>query len=134
MANPAANRRMLLVEPETLLRQTVALTARAIGVGNIHEAGNMVLAEQMLKEQAFHGAVISIDTEKTDAANLGLLDQVRNGATASNKAIPIAAMVERCDSNLLQALSQREVTRIILKPFRARLLLDVFTEFAIVSK
>ncbi len=122
--------RMLLMEPETLLRRTVALTARTLGVGNIQEAGNAALAERMLKEKAFHGAVIAIDTGATDTVcDLGLLDQVRNGMTASHRAIPIAVLAERCDAALLQELRRRDITRIILKPFRARLLLDVFNEF-----
>jgi hypothetical protein len=30
---------MLLVEPEPLLRRTVSLTARTLGLGQVHEAG-----------------------------------------------------------------------------------------------
>ena len=52
---------MLLVEEQALLRKTVSLTARSLGLGTIHEAATMQAAERMLREQTFHGAVISLD-------------------------------------------------------------------------
>ncbi|MES2257508.1 MAG: response regulator [Pseudomonadota bacterium] len=119
---------MLLVEPETMLRRTVALTARSLELGNIHEAASMALARQMLKQQAFDGAVIAIDCG--EAYDLSLLDQVREGRSASDRAIPIAVMTGRCDSQLLEALRKRDINRVILKPFRARILLDAFAALA----
>jgi DNA-binding NarL/FixJ family response regulator len=121
---------MLLVEPETLLRRTVALTARSIGVGTIHEAANAATAQRMLNERAYQGAVIAVEYGPNQASDLALLDQLRNGKTASDPAIPIAVLAERVDTTLLQALRERRVTKIIVKPFRARVLLDAFSEFA----
>ncbi|HEY0064647.1 MAG TPA: response regulator [Telluria sp.] len=126
---------MLLVEPVTLLRRTVSLTARSMGVARVHEAASNALAMRLLKGQAFDGAVIAIDETSVQGElhAMSLLDEVRAGGTASQAGIPIAVMLERCDSAMLTALQQRGVTRILLKPFRARNLLDTFSHFAAVA-
>jgi CheY-like chemotaxis protein len=119
---------MLLVEPEPMLRRTVALTARSLGLAQIEEAGNNALARQLLSQQKFDGAVI--DIECGDAYDLALLDQVRQGRSISKSGIPIAVLASRVDPPLLQALRERGVSRIIVKPFRARVLLDAFAALA----
>jgi CheY-like chemotaxis protein len=127
----ASTLKMLLVEPETLLRRTVSLTARTLGLGQIHEAASMPAAERLLREHAFHGAVISIDCSNATERgyDLALLDLVRDGHSGSDAGIPIAVMADRATTELLRELRTRDVTRVILKPFRARVLLDAFAEF-----
>lgn len=122
---------MLLVEEQTLLRKTVSLTARSLGLGTIHEAATIQAAERMLRDHAFHGAVISLDcgTGQGCDYNLSLLDKVRNGGSASVSTIPIAVMVDRATTDLLKELRERSVSRVILKPFRAKVLLDAFATF-----
>jgi hypothetical protein len=85
----------------------------------------------MLRERAFNGAVISIDCG-VDAGchyNLALLDKVRNGMSASAATIPIAVMVDQATSDLMRELRDRRVNRVILKPFRAKILLEAFEAF-----
>jgi CheY-like chemotaxis protein len=123
---------MLLVEPATLLRRTVALTARSLGLATVHEAASHALALRLLKGQAFDGALIAIgDMRGEDGASaIGLLDQVRSGGTASAVSMPIAVMVDQCDAATLAALRARGVSKVLLKPFKARHLIDTFTAFA----
>ena len=121
-------KQMLLVEPESMLRRTVALTARSMGLADVQEAANAPLARQLLGQRAFHGALISIDAG--DAFDFTLLDLVRQGHSASRPRIPIAVLASRCDDVLLAALRERAITRIVLKPFRARTLLDAFSSLA----
>lgn len=118
-------KQMLLVEPESMLRRTVALTARSLGVAEVQEAASTTLARQMLNQHAYHGALIAIDAG--DAYDLPLLDQVRLGRSASNAKIPLAVLAGRVDDKLLAALRERGVNRLVLKPFRARTLLDAFS-------
>ncbi len=127
---------MLLVEPATLLRRTVSLTARAMGVAQVHEAASNAQAMRLLKEQSFGGAVIAIDqqTGRGELHALVLLDEVRGGGTASKAGIPIAVMLEHCDAAMLSALRERGVTRVLLKPFKARNLLDTFSHFSTASE
>jgi len=121
-------KQMLLVEPESMLRRTVALTARSLGVAEVQEAASTTLARQMLNQHPYHGALIAIDAG--DAFDLSLLDQVRQGRSASHAKIPLAVLAERVDDNLLAALRERDVNRVVLNPFRARTLLDAFSVLA----
>lgn len=131
MPETSANLKMLLVEPETLLRRTVSLTARTLGLGQIHEAASQAAAERLLRDEAFHGAVISIDCAAVaeKCYDLALLDLVRDGLSSSDARIPIAVMADHATPEMLRDLRTRDVSRLILKPFRARVLLDAFAEF-----
>ena len=122
---------MLLVEEQTLLRRTVSLTARSLGLGTVHEAASLSAAERLLRDHAFQGAVISIDCGVAQGYdyNLALLDTVRGGLSASASTIPIAVMVDHATADMLAALRERQVSRVILKPFRAKVLLDAFSSF-----
>lgn len=122
---------MLLVEPETLLRRTVSLTARSLGLGLIHEAASVEVARNLLRTRPFHGAVIAIDCDAPGDSpyDLTLLDQIRAGDSASPSGLPVAIMANHATTALLRELRQRGVDRVILKPFRARVLLDTFAEF-----
>jgi CheY-like chemotaxis protein len=121
MAEPR-QKAVLLVEPQTMLRRTVALTARSLGMAQIHEAASIALARQMLRQHAFAGAIIAIDDGMEH--DLALLDQVRAGDSASDRTIPIAVMAANCTGEQLVQLQQRQVSRVIVKPFKARILLD----------
>jgi CheY-like chemotaxis protein len=123
---------MLLVEEHSLLRKTVSMTARSLGIATVHEAATVPAAERMLRERAFQGAVISIDCGVQGGChyNLDLLDKVRNGMSASDAAIPIAVMVDQATAELMQELRERRVNRVILKPFRAKILLEAFESFS----
>jgi CheY-like chemotaxis protein len=122
---------MLLVEEQSLLRKTVSLTARSLGLGTVHEAATVEAAERMLRERPFHGAVIALDCGLAGGCeyNLSLLDKVRNGGSASVPTMPIAVMVDHATADLLRELRERRVSRVILKPFRAKILLEAFATF-----
>lgn len=122
---------MLLVEKDPLLRRTVALTARTLGIAHIHEAASQMAACRMLGERTYHGAVIALDFGERRYAqyDFNLLDEIRESTEPSCRDMPLAVLVEHCDAVLLQELRHRKVTRVILKPFRARILLDTFSEF-----
>lgn len=123
---------MLLVEEQPLLRKTVSMTARSLGMGTVHEAATAEAAEKLLRERSFQGAVISLECGAFGGAehNFTLLDRVRGGTSASAATIPIAVMVDRPTTELLQELRSREISRVIVKPFRAKVLLDTFASFA----
>jgi CheY-like chemotaxis protein len=86
------------------------------------------MARELLRHQKFDGAVIAIDAG--GGHDLSLLDQLRQGRTLSKATIPVAVLAEQCDGTLLAALRERGVNRVILKPFRARTLLDCFSALA----
>jgi DNA-binding NarL/FixJ family response regulator len=132
MMHRAAQRmQMLLLEPDPLLRRTVVLTARSIGLAQVHEASSDGIARRMLMERAYAGAVLALDfgDRKYDQYDLTLLDQIRDGQSACRPDMPIAVLLDHCHPPFLQELRQRAVRRVILKPFRARVLLETFNEF-----
>lgn len=120
---------MLLLESDALLRRTVVLTARSMGLADIYETGSPQLARRMIAERPFRGAVIALDFGERmyNLYDLSVIDEIRNNE--STRAIPIAVLASGCDAHLLQELRLRGVTRVILKPFRARTLLDTFAAF-----
>ena len=123
---------MLLVEEQSLLRKTVSLTARSLGMGTVHEAATTEAAEKLLRERTFEGAVISLECGAFGGAahNLTLLDRVRGGLSASDAWIPIAVMVDHPTKELVDELRIRQISRVIVKPFRAKVLLDTFASFS----
>jgi CheY-like chemotaxis protein len=116
--------RMLLVEPADMLRRTVSLTARSLGMDAIDEAATLPQARRLLQERRYAGAVIAVDS--SGELDLTLLDQVRQGQTASDAAMPIAVLAVQVNQEFVEALRGRNVQRVILKPFRAKVLLETF--------
>lgn len=122
----AESTQILLVEPEPMLRRTVAMTARSLGLSQVHEAASIEAARRMLRARAFHGAVIAVDCVGRGGErryDLSLVDELRAGG-AANGTIPIAIMAEQATAELLHELRDRRISRVILKPFRAKVLLE----------
>lgn len=115
-----------------MLRNIVAMTARTLNIGHIHEAASEATAARLLREKVFRGAIIAVRVKQTDpqAYDLSLLDSVRMGATVSDPALPIVVMVEQCNIDLLAELQARGVSRVMIKPFRVRVLLAAITDLA----
>lgn len=127
---------ILLVEPEPMLRRTVVMTARSLGMSQVHEAANNDAALRMLRSRTFHGAVIAVDCVGRGADqqyDLGLIDRLRADDTPG-KTMPIAIMAEQATAELLSALRDRNISRVILKPFRAKVLLETIEKFGAVPR
>ena len=125
------NLHFLLVEPETLLRRTVAMTARSLNLGQVHEAAGPDVALRMLRARTFHGAVIAVDCVGDRGErryDLELIDRLRE-VEPKGKSMPIAIMTEEASAELLAALRDRRISRVILKPFRAKVLLETIANF-----
>jgi len=126
---------ILLVEPEALLRRTVAMTARSLNLGQVHEAASNDTALGMLRSRPYQGAVISVECVGNGNQrhyDLSLVDQLRFGdaGVSDGRTMPIAIMAHQATPQLLDALRERKITRVILKPFRAKVLLEAIAAFA----
>lgn len=122
---------ILLVEPEALLRRTVVMTARSMNLGQVHEAASTEAALRMLRSRTYHGAVIAVECHGSGSArryDLSLIDQLRFG-DAGRRDIPIAIMADQATPELLSELRDRKISRVILKPFRAKVLLETIAGF-----
>lgn len=119
---------IMLLEPSALLRQTVALTAISIGAGEIWQAANARTAQEMLDRQPFSGAVIALGGNDEDGEHsLSAISSIRNRRTASYDGIPVSVLVDVCDQTLLKRLSALNVQRVLIKPFKARVLIEVLS-------
>lgn len=133
VADPA---HILLVEPEPLLRRTVAMTARSLGISQVHEAATNDAALRMLRARPFHGAVVAVSCVGIGAErhyDLGLIDQLRASSTP-DQPLPIAIMAEQATAELLSELRDRNISRVILKPFRAKVLLETIEKISAARK
>lgn len=134
-ANPTRKLPMLLLEPDPLLRRTVSLTARSLDLCEVCEASTPESARRLLLQYKFCGAIIALDLNGVEGSlrDLRLLDDIRERTKLVNpnyaEKLPVAVMLPGVDSARLQVLRERGVTRIILKPFRARILIDTFASF-----
>lgn len=121
-----ASFKLLLVEPANLLRRTVALTVRSLGTGEVTEAATYPTAQQFCELRRFDGAVIAVEAlvPLESSKGLALIQQLRQGQGRSAPSIPIAVLVESCNAELLQVLRACGISRILIKPFRVRDVVD----------
>lgn len=127
------SRRFLLVEQSLVMRQTIALTAGSLRIGEVHQSGSVSLALPMLESMAFDGIVMSIDQdgeEKARAFDFAVLERIRRGETASKPGLPIVLLTSACDAAFVEAMRGLRIERILVKPFRARTLLEALTRMS----
>jgi DNA-binding NarL/FixJ family response regulator len=108
---------MLVVEPDGVVRSTVASVVRELELAQVHQAASVPLGTQVLSESAVDALVLSV--ADTDAA-LELLTRLRAGEFASKSDIPVVVLAPTCDGALALRLKQLEVRRLLLTPFRIR--------------
>lgn len=116
--------RLLLVEPQFVLRRTVSVMARDMGLADVQEATSTAIAHKLLFERRFDGLLISIDE---DCEALELLRRLRAGDTLQPADLPVAATAMACDVELALRLKQLDVCRLLLKPFKVRGMLEVIS-------
>lgn len=121
MNGRAASGRLLLVEPQFVLRRTVSTMAREMGLAEVQEAATTALAGRLLDEQRFDGLLIALDE---DGEALLLLEGLRTGQWPQPTGLPVAAMASACDVELALRLKELDVTRLLLKPFKVRGVLE----------
>lgn len=121
MNRPPARKRLLLLEPDHMVRHTVALTARSTGLADIHEVPSLKTAQEVLRQTTFDGLLLALDNN--DQA-LDLIERLRSGQTPSPASASIAVMVMQCDQARAEQLRVAGVNQIILRPFKVKTLLQ----------
>lgn len=116
--------RLLLVEPQFVLRRTVSTLARDMGLADVQEATSTSVAEKLLVERRFNALLIALDEE---GEALELLRRLRAGETAQASDLPIAVTAMSCDIELALRMKQLDVCRLLLKPFKVRGMLEVIS-------
>lgn len=116
----AAKRNLLLLEPDYMVRHTVALTARSTGLAEVQEAPSIKTAQEILRQTAFDGLLLALSDEDHE---LELVEQLRSGKTQSPAGTTVAVMVSQCDTARAEKLRLIGVNQIILRPFKVKTLL-----------
>jgi DNA-binding NarL/FixJ family response regulator len=127
--------RLLLNEPSALMRQTVALTAGSVGVGPVFQAATARAAQELLQQHVFGAVILSLDPGPDDIGDAGhdamrLLEMLRAGQTQSPRDLGVVVTASACSRAQVDALMTLGVDRVLLKPFKARLLIEALTELS----
>jgi CheY-like chemotaxis protein len=116
---------LLIAEPDFLLRRTVAGVLRSLGGHDVREVLNVDAAAQALDAGPQAGMLIALDDERRA---LDLLQAVRDGRTACARAMPVALMAAACDAGLALKLRELDVSRLLLKPYKVRTVLETVAQ------
>lgn len=109
--------RLLIVEPDFLLRRIVAGVARDMRLAWVQEATSVERAAQDLAASHFDAVLLSLDSE---GHVIELLDRLRQGLVCSAAATPVAVTAAECDTGLALRLRELDVRRVLLKPFKVK--------------
>jgi DNA-binding NarL/FixJ family response regulator len=113
--------RLLLVEPDSLVRRTVASVARTLELAEIREASTYEAAESLLQSSRFAGVIMAV---ADDGDGIALLERLRAGDLQAARDCPVAVLTGPCDAARVQSLGTLNVRRVILKPFKVKTVLD----------
>ena len=116
---------LLLFEPFFVLRHTVAAVARELGLADIVEATSLDAATQLLERRSFDACLVSVADERRE---LELIQRLRAGTLATAASTPVAVTTATCDSGMVLTLKELPVSRIVLKPFKVKVLLDTLAQ------
>lgn len=113
--------RVLLIEPQFVLRRTIVMVARDLGIVEFDEASSVGRARAMMASQTYAALVLDLE-EKLQA--MDLLSDLRLGKFAcpsDARAVVLAANLQPEDTFRLQKLG---VARVFSKPVRISELLN----------
>ncbi len=113
--------RILLVEPQFVLRRTMVMVARDLGMVDFHEASSVGRARALLATGAYEGLVLDLQEGPQALELLGELRQGRFATPRDARVVVLAGGGSPVDAERLQGL---DVDRVLGKPVRISELLD----------
>jgi prophage DNA circulation protein len=108
---------VLLAEPNGLLRQTVAITARSAGLADVQEVSTLGSAREQLLAREFDALILRLDDSREA---LRLIEAVRAGRAFTHRDVQVALIAEQCDQTLAGEVRALAVRHLMLQPLRAR--------------
>lgn len=115
---------LLLFEPYFVLRHTVAAVARDLQLADVVEATTLDGATALLEQRRFDACLMSVADDRQE---LGLLQRLRGGGLATQSETPVAVITEKCDAGLILTLREMQISRIVLKPFKVKVVLETLS-------
>lgn len=113
----ASRPQVLLIEPDGLVRGSVASICRELQLVRLQQATSIALAERWVKSNADQGLLLSL---AEGPVALDFLVRLREGRYRCAVDIPVAVMAPTCDAALAARLKELDVRRLLLQPFRLR--------------
>ena len=113
--------RILLVVPQFVLRRTMVMVARDLGMVDFHEASSVGRARALLATGAYEGLVLDLQEGPQALELLGELRQGRFATPRDARVVVLAGGGSPVDAERLQGL---DVARVLGKPVRISELLD----------
>ncbi|WP_426306045.1 response regulator [Acidovorax facilis] len=113
--------RILLIEPQFVLRRTMVMVARDLGMVDFHEASSVGRARTMLATDAYEGMVL--DLQEGPQA-LELLSDLRQGRFATPRDARVVALAANGALVDVQRLQVLGLACLLGKPVRISELLD----------
>ena len=113
--------RILLVEPQFVLRRTMVMVARDLGMVDFQEASSVGRARALLATDAYEGVVLDLQEEPQALELLSELRQGRFATPRDTRVVVLAGGGSQVDTERLQGL---DVARVLGKPVRISELLD----------
>ena len=116
-AQLATSPQLLLVEPDRIVRSTVAGVCRGLDLAQVHQAASVAIGLHTLQSQPMDALLISMADQ--DAA-LTLLERLRAGAFFGAADMPVAVMAGSADAALVERVKAFQIRRLLLQPFKIR--------------
>jgi len=117
--------RILLVEPQFVLRRTMVMVSRDLGMVDFHEASSVGRARTLLASGPYEGMVLDLQEGPQAMELLGDLRQGRFSTPRDARVVVLANAGTPVDAERLQVLG---VARVLGKPVRISDLLGAITE------
>jgi DNA-binding NarL/FixJ family response regulator len=122
--HPVKLKQLLLVEPQSLFRHTLAAVARQLKLADVVEASSYEAAQLLLETKRFDGLLLAVGD---GVASLNLLQTLRMGKTRNTRGLPLALMAESVDPATIELFRTMSPQRILLVPFKVKTALEVVT-------
>lgn len=116
-------RRILLHEPDHLLRRTVVASARSLFSLDLCESTRIDTTSALLRSQSFDGLLLALP-EGGEEAPMQLLSDLRGGALVPAPNIAVIVMAYAPPPRVLERLGVLQVNRLLTKPLKVKHILQ----------
>lgn len=123
-----AERSVLLLEPDYLLRRTVVAAARSLFEVDITETSRYENAQALMRSHRYDGLILALNDESDQV--LTLIQRLRAGELIPAHDSPVALMSYEPDRRRSDIITALDVQRIIIKPVRVKQILAALATMA----
>ncbi|MBN9373008.1 response regulator [Hydrogenophaga sp. YM1] len=104
---------LLLVEPDNMVRSTVASVCRGLDLAQVHQAASLAIGQQMLQAQRMDALLLSLAEGE---AAVALIERLRE----ARPEMPVSVMTASADADTVRRLKALGIRRLLLQPFKIR--------------